>query len=112
MIDLTPLLVDVIVIVTAFVAVKLVPEVKKVVESFRASYPAESWFLDELIATGIDGAEKQFSSGQGAEKLEAVLVFVEKQAEHYGVHYDEYVVSVKIHAKLRELETAVQNSVK
>ena len=116
MIDLTPLLTNAIMavaaIIIAFVTVKLMPGIKKSWQEFRDAYPRDSAFLEKQIETGIIGAEKEFGSGEGASKLEAVLVYVEKQAERYGFRFDEYVVNMMIHAKLHELEETFQNSVK
>lgn len=113
-IDFTPLIAGFIAVlaatITTFVVVKLLPGAKKAWQEFQDAYPREAAFLDAQIETGVIGAEKEFGSGEGAAKLEAVLVYVEKQAERYGVRYDEYVVNTLIHAKLHELETTVKDS--
>ena len=106
--DLTPIVLFLIILLAAglswLLVEKVIPRIQKLWKPLKYAYPVETAFLEEQIATAINGAEKEFGSGEGATKLEAALEYVQKQAEHYGVHYDEYVVSMKIHAKLHELD--------
>lgn len=115
-IDLTPLLTGLVLVLasigTTLITAKLAPKLQGFLKPLRETYPNESAFWEEQIVTAIKGVEKKFGAGQGDQKLTAALIYLQKQAQHYHFTFDEFVVDTMLHAKLGELESAAENSVK
>jgi len=113
-VDLTPLASDAIVVLmaalTAFVLVKLVPEVKKLWQPFADKWPMEAVFLEAQADLAVKAAEQTLESKDGKTKLKYALDFMETQARKYGFSFDKAVVQTLVEAKVRDLETAIANS--
>ncbi len=111
MIDLTPILTSLIVLLVASLIVlavtEIVPRVQNLWRPFREKWPMEAVFLEAQADLAVKAAEQWLTLGEGSEKLDYALNFVENQARKYGYSFDEPAVRTLVEAKVKELHERV-----